>query len=95
MCTFLDSISIGGVKVNLSAKDLLEIQKLIGKDKAKEACEMKAKSKKITEQSIKKVEGENLGQIFKQFPLFAAWPQVLKRILLVRNILLCINFILV
>jgi hypothetical protein len=83
VCLFLDSISLGTVKVKISDSDLKVIEKLIGRKKAMEACDKKGK--KVSEASIRKAENDNLAQLFKTFPLFGAWPQVLKRILLVSN----------
>ena len=77
---FLDSISLGTVKVKISNAQLKVIEKLIGRRKAIECCDKKGK--KTTEVSIRKAENDNLSQLFKTFPLFETWPQVLKRILL-------------
>ena len=57
------------------------IEKLIGWKKAMESCDKKGK--KVSEASIRNADNENLAQFFKTFPLFGAWSQVLKRILLV------------
>ena len=46
-----------------------------------ESCD--EKGKKFSEASIRKAENKNLAQLFKTFPLFGAWPQALKMILLV------------
>ena len=81
VCLFLDSISLGTVKVKVNDADLKVIEKLIGRRKAMESCDKKGK--KVSEASIRKAENENLAQLFKTFPLFGTWPQVLKRILLV------------
>ena len=81
VCLFLDSISLGTVKVKISDADLKVIEKLIGRKNAIESCDKKGK--KTTEASIRKAENDNLSQLFKIFPLFGTWPQVLKRILLV------------
>jgi hypothetical protein len=83
VCLFLDSISLGTVKVKIYDADLKVIEKLIGRKKAMESCDKKGK--KVSEASIRKAENDNLSQLFKTFPLFGAWPQVLKRILLVSN----------
>ena len=81
VCLFLDSISHGTVKVKLFDADFKVIEKLIGRKNAVDSC---GKSKKkTTEASIRKAENDNLSQLFKIFPLFGTWPQVLKRILLV------------
>ena len=81
VCLFLDSISLGTVKVKISAADLKVIEKLIERKNAIESCDKKGK--KTTDASIRKAENDNLSQLFKTFPLFGTWPQVLKRILLV------------
>jgi hypothetical protein len=81
VCLFLDSISLGNVKVKFNDADLKVIEKLIGRRKAMESCDKKGK--KVSEAIIRKAENENLAQLFKTFPLFGTWPQVLKRILLV------------
>jgi len=81
VCLFLDSISLGTVKVKISDADLKEIEKLIGRKNAIESCDKKGK--KTSEASIRKAENDNLSHLFKTFPLFGTWPQVLKRILLV------------
>ncbi len=81
VCLFLDSISLGTIKVKISDADLKVIEKLIGWRNAIESCDKKGK--KTTEASIRKAENDNLSQLFKTFPLFRTWPQVLKRILLV------------
>ena len=81
VCLFYDSISEGTVKVKINDADLKVIEKLTGRKKARESCDKKGK--KVSEASIRKSENENLAQLFKTFPLFGAWPQVLKRILLV------------
>ena len=78
---FLDSISLGTVKVKIFDADLKVIEKLIGRKNAIESCDKKGK--KTTEASIRKAENDNLTQLFKTFPLFGTWPQVLKRFLLV------------
>ena len=83
VCFFLDSICLGTVKVKLSEEDMSGIRKLIGRENAIESFKNKSKSNKMNEKNIKKAEIDNLGQIFKMYPLFASWPQVLKRILLV------------
>jgi hypothetical protein len=54
---------------------------LIGRKNAIKSCDKKGR--KTTEASIRKAENDNLTQLFKTFPLFGTWPQVLKRILLV------------
>ena len=81
VCLFLDSISLGTVKVKISYAHLKVIEKLIGRKNAIDSCDKKGK--KTTEASIRKAENDNLSQLFKTFPLFGTWPQVLKRILLV------------
>jgi hypothetical protein len=81
VCLFLDSISLGTVKVKIYDADLKVIEKLIGRKKTMKSCDKKGK--RVSEASIRKAENENLAQLFKTFPLFGAWPQVLKRFLLV------------
>jgi hypothetical protein len=81
VCFFLDSIRHGTVKVKINDADFKVIEKLIGRKIARESCAKKGK--KVSEASIRKAENDNLTQLFKAFPLFGAWPQVLKRILLV------------
>ena len=81
VCLFLDSISLGTVKVKIFQADIKVIEKLIGWRKAKESCD--DKGKKTSSASIRKAKNDNLSQLFKTFPLFGTWPQVLKRILLV------------
>ncbi len=81
VCLFLDSISLGTVKVKIFDEDLKVIEKLIGRKNAIDSCDKKGK--KTAEASIRKAENDNLSQLFKTFPLFGTWPQVLKRILLV------------
>jgi hypothetical protein len=54
---------------------------LIGRKNAIESIDKKGK--KTSEASIRKAENDNLSNLFKTFPLFGTWPQVLKRILLV------------
>jgi hypothetical protein len=75
------SISLGTIKVEIFDADLKVIDKLIGRRKARESCDIKGK--KVSETSIRKAETDNLSQSFKTFPLFGTWPQVLQRILLV------------
>ena len=67
VCLFLDSISLGTVKVKISDADLKEIEKLIGRKNAIESCDKKGK--KTTDASIRKAENDNLSQLFKIFPL--------------------------
>jgi hypothetical protein len=81
VCLFLDSISLGTVKVKISDVDLNVIEKLIGRKNAIESCDKKGK--KTTKASIRKAENDNLSKLFKTFPVFGTWPHVLKRILLV------------
>jgi hypothetical protein len=81
VCLFLDSISLGTVKVKISDVDLKVIENMIGRKNALKSCDKKGK--KVSEASIRKVENDNLSRLFKTFPLFGTWPQVLKRILLV------------
>jgi hypothetical protein len=81
VCLFLDSISLGTVKVKISDADVKVIEKLIGRKNAIESIDKKGK--KTSEASIRKAESDNLSNLFKTFPLFGTWPQVLKRILLV------------
>ncbi len=81
VCLFLDSISRGTAKVKLFDADMKVIENLVGQRVAKESCDKKGK--KTSERSIRKAENENLPQLFKTFPLFGTWPQVLKRIILV------------
>ncbi len=71
------------MKVKLFDEDLKVIGKLIDRRMAKEVCELKMK--KVSKANIMKVESDDLSQFFKRFAIFASWPQVLKRILLVRN----------
>ena len=85
VCLFLDSISLGTVKVKLFDADFKVFEKLIGRKNAVDSCGKN--KKKTTEASIRKAENDNLSQLFKIFPLFGTWPQVLKRILLVSNAL--------
>ena len=85
VCLFLDSISLGTVMVKISNADLKVIEKLIGRKNAIESCDKKGK--KTTDASIRKAENDNLTQLFKTFPLFGTWPQVFKRIVLVRIVL--------
>ena len=85
VCLFLDSISLGTIKVKIFDADLKVIEKLIGRKNAIDSCDKKGK--KTTDASIRKAENDNLSQLFKTFPLFGTWPQVLKRILLVSTAL--------
>jgi hypothetical protein len=75
VCLFLDSISLGTVKVKISDADLKVIEKLNGRRKAMESCDKKGK--KTTEASIRKAENDSLSQLFKTFPLSGTWSQVL------------------
>ncbi len=81
VCLFLDSISLGTVKVKLFDADMKVIENLVGRRIALESCDKKGK--KVSEASIRKAENDNLTQLFKTFPLFGTWPQVIKMILLV------------
>ena len=81
VCLFVASISLGTIKVNIFDANIKVIEKSIGRRKAKESCDIKGK--KVSKASIRKAENDNLSQLFKTFPLFGTWPQVLKRILLV------------
>ena len=81
VCLFLDSISLGTVKVKLFDADFKVIEKLIGRKNAVDSC---GKSKKkTTEASIRKAENDNLSHLFKTVPLFRRWPHDLKRFVLV------------
>ena len=79
-------MSLGTFKVKIFDADLKVIEKLIGRRKAGESCDIKGK--KVSEASIRKAENDNLSQLFKTFPLFGTWPQVLKRFFFVSTELL-------
>ena len=64
VCLFLDSISLGTVKVKIYDADLKVIEKLIGRKKAMESCDKKGK--KVSEASIRKAENDNLKQAFEK-----------------------------
>ncbi len=68
-------------KVKIFDADRKVIEKFIGRKNAIESCDKKGK--KTTKASLRKTENDNLSHLFKTFPLFGTWPQVLKRILLV------------
>jgi len=81
VCLFLDSISLGKVKVKIFDANLKVIEKLIGRRIARESCDKKGK--RVSEASIRKSENDNLKRLFKTGPPFGTWPQVLIRIYLV------------
>ena len=74
--------------VKLSENDLIEINKLTGREYGIAKLN-KNSTRKMAVANQRKAENENLSLLLSKILLFVTWPQVLKRMLSVRSSIYC------
>ena len=87
LCNMIRSIKQGTFKVKLNETDIKFLRDHVGKETAKQMLRSSTDGSdtvKLKEDKVSKQMSRNFQAVINKYPLFKAWPQVLKQVLMVR-----------